>query len=235
MKIVGFVPARSGSRGLPGKNIKVLAGKPLIAHSIIAAVNCSRIDEVYISSDSEEYLSVGSEYGALPHRRPKSLADSSASMQATVSGFLADMAKEGKQWDAVKILLPVYPFRRAEHLDAVLKEFEEAGGDRPLVGFIKPRSHPYLCFEVDERHRPKSILDVDANKYYRRQDYPEHWEYCSWALVLPTASLPTLDSQMMCKDSYAYKIPEEIPHINIDTEEDFDLAEFLLQKGRFSL
>ena len=108
-KIIAMVPARAGSEGLRDKNIRPLAGKPLIAHSIRPALDCAHVSETYINSDSEKYLEIGTEAGAKAYLRPGHLGQSQTTMQAVVAEFVQSMRAQGKEFDAVLVLYPTYP------------------------------------------------------------------------------------------------------------------------------
>lgn len=229
MKIVALVPARKNSIGLPGKNIKLLCGKPLISYSIEAASRCPEIDKVYINSDSENYLEIGAKYGADKFLRPHEYATSLATMKSVIEHFIKELERDNKHFDAVLVLYPVYPFRTSEDLTKIVEAFEAQGWNTPLVGLKETSTHPYLCYERKTDGQIKNVMDIDPNQYYRRQQYPEYYELTHWALMLPTKSIPNLNNQLICSDSFSYIVPKEKAVINIDNIIDFQFAEFLLQ------
>lgn len=226
-----MIPARSGTKGFPDKNIKNLCGRPLISYSIEAALKCSQINETFINSDSKKYLDIGMELGAKPFLRSKELAKDDTSMKSVIINFIKILEEQGKIFDAIIVLYPVYPIRNSNDLDNMITAFKKIGGNRPLIGMKIPKTHPYLCYKLDEKHSPKSVIDFDVNIYYRRQTYPEYFQLTHWACVLPTGILHSLNTQLMNKDTYGYIISDNIHTLDIDTSLDLQYAEFLLQKG----
>lgn len=233
MKYVAMIPARGGSKGVPDKNIKLLGGKPLMCHSLEAALNCSQVDEVYLNSDSADYLEMGREYGALSYFRPAEFATDVTSMRSVIIDFIDTLEERGKTFDALVLLYPVYPFRTGDDISHMINEYERIGGERPLVGMKEPTLHPYMCYNINSDDTIKPMVNPDVNKFYRRQTYPECYELTFWTCVLPTHSIKTLSAQLMNDHTYGYKIPDCSRIVDIDTEWDFQYAEFLLQQGVF--
>jgi len=231
MNIVAMIPARCGSKGLSDKNIKNLCGHPLIEYSITAALGCHKIKEVFLNSDSKKYLNLGLELGAQTFLRSKDFAEDDTPLSSVVINFIGALEKQGKFFDAIIVLYPVYPLRNSDDLIRIITEFENIGADRPLIGMKRPDTHPYLCYKLTDNNIPMHIIEHDQNLYYRRQTYPEYFEHTHWACVLPVKSLPTLNAQLMNENSYGYRIPDNIHIIDIDTPSDFQYAEFLLQNG----
>jgi len=123
--IMALVPARGGSKGIPGKNLADLGGKPLIAHSILAATNCSLIDRVVVSTDCPEIAEVSRKWGAqTPFLRPAKLSHDTANLGDVIAHTLQTLKlKEGYVPEAIVILYPTHPFRTRwlmEHLTSML-------------------------------------------------------------------------------------------------------------------
>ena len=230
MKIVAIIPARKNSRGLPDKNIKLLCGKPLISHTIESACRCSEVNEVYLNSDSEAYLEVGEKYGAKRFLRPPEHATDEASMKSVIDHFVGELEQRGEHFDAVLVLYPVYPFRTSEDLSNIIDAFESQGGNIPLIGIKEPVTHPYLCYERKDNGQLRNVMNIDENKFYRRQQYPEYYQITHWALMLPFKSISKLNNQLICSDSFGYLVPKDKKtHVNIDELIDLQLAEFFMQ------
>ncbi len=226
-----MIPARSGSKGLPNKNIMNLCGRPLMGYSIEAALGCEKIKEVFVNSESKEYLDLGRDLGAQPFLRPIDIANDDTSMHSVVSNFVEGLESKGNIIDAVIVLYPVYPLRNSDDLTRILTEFEEIGVDRSLIGMKAPDTHPYLCYKLDEYNSLKPVMNPDPNIHYRRQTYPKQYELTHWACVLPVNILPTLNAQLMNEYTYGYIIPNLTHIVDIDTILDFQYAEFLIQSG----
>jgi len=111
--LMALIPARGGSKGIPKKNIKILGGKPLLAHSIEFAINISEIDRVIVSTDSQEIAEIALKYGAeVPFLRPAELANDSAPMYQTVKHSIDFLREQGINYEYLALLQPTSPFRR---------------------------------------------------------------------------------------------------------------------------
>jgi CMP-N-acetylneuraminic acid synthetase len=226
--IIAVIPARAGSKGLPGKNIKILNGKPVIAYSIEAAVNCADIDAVYVNSDSNEYLEVGETYGAIPYKRSAHLASDTATMASVVTSFIDDIKYLETPFDAVLVLYPTYPFRSPEQLTDIIEYFFSYPNCSSVVGLKKPDTHPYLCCELDIKNGLRTLIPYNINKFYRRQDYPNCFEFSTWALIISANNSNNLNAQMFDEQSKGYIIPDNAITLDIDTLEDFHYARYLI-------
>lgn len=223
-----MVPARSGSKGLPNKNIRHICGEPLLNFSVLAGQACRLIDEVYVNSDSREYLRLAAKYGAEPYLRRPELASDHTTMKDVVVNFANSPTIRNLKIDAIAVLYPTYPTRTAVDIGNYLQFFLDNGGDKSVIGFIKPRTHPFMCYTLDKDAKPSQALFFDVDQHYRRQDYPEYWEFTAWACVIPICALDTINAQMMNSRTIGYKIPKSCNVIDIDTLEDFEKAEKLL-------
>lgn len=144
MNIVGIITARGGSKRLPGKNIKPLAGKPLIAYSIEAGLKAG-LNGVYVTSDSQEILDIAKGYGATPILRPPELATSEATSQVAVRHALENIGANAS--DYLMLLQPTSPLRTADDITRAIALYERA----------KPASLVAVC-ETDTRHAKKLII-----------------------------------------------------------------------------
>lgn len=230
-KIVAMVPARSGSAGLPDKNIRLLNGVPLIGHSLRPALDCPQIAQTYFNSDSESYLEIGHSFGARTYQRPPHLGEAETTMQAVVADFISSVRESGENLDAVLVLYPTFPFRSVSNLSAIVERYLAEGDCDSLIGMVAPATHPYLCATLTDRGRVKTFLEYDVNKYYRRQDYPKCYKFSAWALIINADRINNLNAQLMSDNTAGYVVPPEINVIDIDGELDFAFAEYLLEKG----
>ena len=115
--LVALIPARGGSKGIPKKNIKMIGGKPLLAHSIEFAKSISEIDRVIVSTDSQEIADIALEYGAeVPFLRPAELANDLTPMYDTVKHFIEFLRGQGFNYEYLALLQPTSPFRRRSDL-----------------------------------------------------------------------------------------------------------------------
>lgn len=228
--VVAMIPARAGSRGLPGKNTLLLGGKPLIAHSIEAALHCPGIEMVYVNSDDPKCLELGRSLGARLYQRSAEFASDTATMQSVTQDFARGLRREGLNFAAVIVLYPTFPLRTAQDLSAILAEFWKEGGTRPLLSVkASSRSHPYGFYTVDENRHPRPFCGIDLNTFYRRQDYPPAYELKHYACVIPFDQVEGLNAQMQNEKTFVMSIAAE-KLVDIDTSEDLELAERSMAK-----
>jgi CMP-N,N'-diacetyllegionaminic acid synthase len=223
--MIAIVPARGGSKGLPGKNIKPLLDKPLIGYTIEAALAATGITDVYVSTDDEEIYRVGLECGAsASFLRPPSLAqDNSLAVDSYI--YTIDRLNEefGVGIDEFIVLQPTSPLRKAVDIDAAISLFKEKQADS-VVSYT-------------EEHHPVSwhkYLDSDGsfenifpdNTQNRQQNRPTY--YPNGAIFVFRYDL-IKQKRYYSEKSYAYVMERE-RSVDVDTIEDFDLAEYLMRK-----
>ena len=128
MRILGLIPARGGSKGIPHKNSKLLGGKPLIAYSIEAALASAQLTSVLVSTDDEGIAEVSRQFGAqVPFLRPAALAQDHSPTIDTVVHALQYYRATGEDYDAVCLLQPTSPFRTAQDIQLAVSAFRQAG------------------------------------------------------------------------------------------------------------
>ena len=228
MKAVAMIPARSGSKGLKNKNILDLAGKPLIAHSIIPAKNCDLIDSVYLNSDSENYLKIGEEFGAIAFKRSENLSYDNTSMKSVTEDFCNYIKHIDKDINCVVVLYPTYPFRTSSDIANFIQIFLSLGGERSVVGLKEPDTHPCLIYNRLNNGGIKQYFSEECKHKYRRQEYPVVYELTHWICVIPINNISELNSQMINENTFGYVIEKYKNIIDIDTEDDYHYAKYLL-------
>ena len=224
-RFLAIIPARSGSKGLPNKNIKNLLGKPLIAYSIETALATGEIDDVIVSTDSMLYAEIAKRYGAeVPFLRPAELASDTSLATDYIVHALQTLKENGRTYDYFVLLQPTSPLRTVEHILSGIKMAvdEELSG---VVSFSKA-DHPMESF-----HR----LPVDLNlgrvavASANRQDFIPYYRIngmlyisdCEVYLNTRTCYGPN-SKALIIENRYA---------IDIDTELDFEIAEFLMNRS----
>lgn len=227
-RVVAVVPARAGSKGLPGKNTRLLCGKPLLAWSIEAALGCSKIESVWVTSDDEHALRIAGEYGARAYRRPAELANDTAPMGAVIKDFGRHLATLGDPPDAVMVMYATHPLRTAEDVEQTYDAYVASGG-RPVIGVKRSHTHPYLFYSLDGDGHPSTFCGIDPNQFYRRQDYPVAYELTTFACVLPLAELDSMNAQLQNERTVATFVDPR-KTVDIDTAEDFEIAELILTR-----
>jgi len=145
--IIAIIPARSGSKGLPGKNIKQLCGKPLIAWSIEAGLRSQYIDEVIVTTDSEEIATIAREYGAtVPFIRPAELASDTATSMNVVQHVLGFYVHEyNKKFDYIALLEPTSPLREISDIDTMIEKINSQDNEYDaIVSLGEVHEHPSI-------------------------------------------------------------------------------------------
>ncbi|MCK5044565.1 acylneuraminate cytidylyltransferase family protein [Candidatus Parcubacteria bacterium] len=154
-KIIAIIPARGGSKGLPKKNTRALAGKPLIAWSIEQALKSKYIDTLIVNTDSEEIAGIAKKYGAeVPFLRPKKLAQDKSSIYDVIFHTLDWFKKNGSEFDIVILLEPTSPLRKKDDIDNAIKLF------------LKNRKQADSLVSVGEIHLENPSISLKINKKY---------------------------------------------------------------------
>ena len=168
-KITAFIPARGGSKGIPGKNINEFAGKPLVVHSIEYAINCSQIDEVVVSTDDDKIAKIARKAGARIVKRPPELSTDKATTESTIYHFVN---KFNKKPDIIVLLQPTSPYRPKGSLERAITHFTENGFDSLLSitpthrFFWRVKENQTTFAEYDYLNRPlRQEMKLDDIRY----------------------------------------------------------------------
>jgi CMP-N,N'-diacetyllegionaminic acid synthase len=237
MRVVAFIPARSGSKRVPDKNVRRLGGHPLIAYTIVAARKSGVFDRVLVSTDSEDYAAIARHYGAeVPRLRPTELATSTSPDVEWVLHMLGVLAEEGENYDCFSILRPTSPFRRAETIERAWREFSAETGVDSLRAVEKVNQHPGKMWVVRGR-RMMPLLPLSP------PDRP--WHSMQMAALpevyVQNASLEIARTEVATKGGTIAGtvlmpfLTSEMEGFDINDETDWWRAEHLLAKGDFTL
>ena len=173
--ILGIIPARGGSKGLPGKNIKMLMGKPLLAWSVEQALASRYIDKVVVSTDSEMIASVAKRYGAeAPFLRPKKLASDGASSIDVIFHAADYYGKQNEFFDYLALLEPTSPLRKTDDMDNALKLLIDNSGSADSlvsVGEIQLES-PYIAKSIIDGY-VSPLIKMKSKNIFQRQQLPK--------------------------------------------------------------
>jgi len=228
MPYLYLIPARGGSKGIPRKNVKLLGNKSLIAYSIETAMAIAQTNDVIcVSSDDDEIIAAATQCGlSVAFKRPAQLATDTAGTYPVILHALNYYAQQQQYFDAVVLLQPTSPFRRAEQVQAAITKFD-ATVDM-VVSVIETAANPYyVLYEEDaEGYLQKSKT---AN-FVRRQDCPTVYELNGAIYVINTQSLRKYQSFAQFKRLRKYHMPQQY-HVDLDTPLDWAFAEFLIEKG----
>ncbi len=234
-KILAIIPARGGSKGLPGKNIKELCGKPLIAWSIEHAQKSKYVDELFISTDSQEIADVAEHFGApCPELRPAELARDTAPSSEFIVYTLEKMKKEGKSFDYFILLEPTSPLRDVEDVDKSIEMLVDNPVAESVMGVVRAEdSNPAFMVKIGEGGL--MIPFMGKAETLRRQDIPDAYYFEG------TVYLSKCDAYMEKKAFYHDKtLPYIVPKwksFEIDDIIDFTIIEALMKlklQGFFS-
>ena len=224
MKILGLIPARGGSKGVPGKNIRILAGKPLIAYTVEQVNASMQIDRLILSTDDEAIAKVAREIGLeVPFMRPNELANDSAGSLAVVQHALDFVEAQGEEYDAVCLLQVTSPYRPHGCIDAAIELFEKTRPDSLVsVRKVPDEFNPHWTFEIQADNRLK-ISTGDDRIIPRRQELPAAY-HRDGAIYITSVETIKNKGSLLGDDIVAF--PIESPElINIDTMEDWERAE----------
>jgi N-acylneuraminate cytidylyltransferase/CMP-N,N'-diacetyllegionaminic acid synthase len=223
--MIAIIPARGGSKGLPGKNVRPLNGKPLIAYAIEEALKTKHIDRVIISTDDEEIAKVAVQYGAeLPFMRPSELASDTAMAIDNYIYTIERLENEGgKSIDSFVVLQPTSPLRIAADIDGAIEMFEQNKADS-VISYCQ-EAHPVTWHKyLDNQGRFVDIFDANIkNRQDNRVSY-----YPNGAVYVFRTSM-IRERKYYTDKSYAYVMPRT-RSVDIDFIEDFEYAEFLLKR-----
>jgi len=225
--ILGLIPARGGSKGLPGKNIKSLLGKPLIAWTIKQALASKYLDRLVVSTDNKEIAEISRKYGAdVPYMRPKELAEDNAKGIDVILHAI-DWLKENdnrKQYELIMLLQPTSPLRRFEDIDKAIELLflKEA---KAIVSVCEVDHHPLWANTLPEDGCMKDFIRKEImNK--NRQELPVFYRL-NGAIYLAYCNYIKQCKSFLGKETFAYVMPRE-RSIDIDNEMDLKLAEILM-------
>lgn len=224
-RILAILPARSGSKGLPDKNIRLLNGKPLLAHSILQAQETGIIDEVYLSTNSRRYAEIAVNYGAsVPFLRSEALASDFASTWDCVREALRRYRVFGKEYDVFVVLQPTSPLRLAEDIVRAIQQLISANADS-VVSVCETDHSPFWCNTLPEDHSLRGFFRPDLIPV-PRQALPTFYRINGAVYAVKTAFFEQAKT-IYDGNSFAYIMPKE-RSVDIDTQFDFTFAEYLL-------
>ncbi len=223
--MTAIIPARGGSKGLPGKNIRPLLGKPLIAHSIECALGARSIDRVVVSTDSPEIADIALRFGGeVPCLRPAELATDGASAVDAYIYTVDRLSRSlGEDITSFAVLLPTAPLRTSDDVDNAIELFFRKNADS-VVSYT-PEAHPIHWHKYLDADG--SLVDIFGDTLANRQDLRTSY-YPNGAVYVFKSSL-IRERKYYSGRSYAYVMPR-CRSIDIDTLEDFELAEFLMRR-----
>lgn len=226
MKILYLIPARGGSKGIPHKNRKPFAGKPLVCYAIDGARAAGALDEdICVSTDDEELIRIVEDYGLkVPFVRPGSLARDGSGTYEVILHALDFFEEQGVHYEAVVLLQPTSPFRTGKHITEAVALYTPTCD--MVVSVVEAKSNPYfVMFKEDEQGYLQHLLEAT---FTRRQDCPAVYEYNGAVYVMSTTSLRLQPISAFTKNiKYVMSGRDSV---DLDTPEDWDYAEYLYRQ-----
>jgi N-acylneuraminate cytidylyltransferase len=233
--VLAVVPARGGSKGLPGKNIRPLGGLPLIAHTLRCAAMTPAIDRCVVSTDDANIAAVARQHGGdVPFLRPGELAQDDTPMIPVLQHALREMeARDGRRYESLLLLDPTSPGRLPEDIAQALTLLDEDPQADGVVAVSEPRFNPrWVCVEPQDGYIAPAF---GAHNYARRQDVPPVYRInATLYLWRRDFLLSVTDNRWLDSNQRMLVIPESRA-VHIDELADFQLAELALQAGLMTL
>jgi len=229
---LAVICARGGSKGVKGKNLRNLAGRPLIAHTVEQAKACALFDAIAVSSDSAKIRDTAVEYGA-DHaiERPEELASDTAPKVPAIR-HCAEIVeiKIEEQFDTIVDLDATAPLRNLEDIQGAIELLEQSGAGNVVSGMPARRSPYFNLVERDTDGRVQ-LSKRPAKPIARRQDAPECFDLNASVFAWTRAALFSDNDYVIGDNTLIFVMPEE-RSIDIDTETDFKFVTFLMTQGR---
>jgi len=223
--MLAIIPAREGSKGVVGKNVRNLGDKPLIAHTIQAALESEQVDRIIVSTDSESIAQISMEYGAeVPFLRPISISEDDSFILDNYKFILERLKIEyGEDITSFVALQPTSPFRNSYDIDTAVELFYKNNVDS-VISFTKETHPPEWNRLIND---DGTFCNFISEEIRNRQMYKSVYRFNGAVYVYKSKLIK--NGVMYSDNSIAYVMPEE-RSLDIDTKNDFMYAEFLLNK-----
>jgi len=230
--VLGLIPARGGSKGIPRKNIRLVCGRPLIEYTIESALKAKSLDRVIVSTDDAEIAKVAESAGAeVPFLRPNESSTDTATL-VLVMKHAIDWFKTNCNYhpDAIALLPPTTPLRTSEDIDGTV-DLLWASGRNSAVTVRLVREHPYNIYKMDTENKLVELIKI-ADKPKRRQEMPAYFVFCQSVIVSLTSYIQgcsNKDLEVNLNSVSGLEIDYENT-IDIDTITDMKVVEILMQE-----
>ena len=220
-QVVAAIPARSGSKGLRGKNTLPIAGRPLVAWTILAAVNSRIVDQVTVSSDIYEVLALAKEFGAVPLDRPSDLAADTSQASEVIRHAI-----EGRDDHGVVVYLqPTSPLRTSTHIDEALRLLATTSAEA-VVSVYETRLSPELMYRMNRKGQLEPVI---PHREVRRQDLPATYVLNGAIYAAFTPALVRANYHFSSMSLAAY-VMSEVESVDIDDLSDLEKAQAFMEK-----
>ena len=228
MNLKVIIPAREGSKGLPGKNLKLLNGKPLIDHSIETSLRLFDKESIILTSDSKNIIERGLMHGIRTINRPKELASDNSKIIDTIL-HAVDFTKKvyGEYIENILLLQPTFPIRDYFEIKCAIDFFYKKDLSS-LVSAINMKEHPCECVTLSKKKYEWSFL-VDPNKMTNRQSYPGEYLFINGNFYISKIESLKKNKSFFSKKTNFFKCNSKYS-IDIDDIDDFEYAEYCMLK-----
>jgi len=230
LRVLGIIPARGGSKGVPRKNIRPLSGRPLIYYTIAACLKSERLTDFVLTSEDREILDIAQSLGCPVLERPQELAlDDTPSLPVIQHALIEQEKQCNDRYDAICLLQPTSPLRTAVDIDRAVKLLEESRSDTVLSVCRTPDEfHPYWAYMHDEAGSLVRSIDVGELPTQRQALPPAYYRNGAIYLVRRKTLLDC--GTLYGSEMRSFEMALEVS-LNIDTPEDWQAAERLVGQG----
>jgi len=223
---LAIIPARSGSKGIPKKNIKIIGGKPLIQFTIEESLKSKYIDRVIVSTDDIEIAEISKKCGAeVPFIRPIELASDYSKTIDSLVHAIEKLKLMGSTYDYIVLLQPTQPLRRYWHIDEAIEKIVNLKGSS-LVSVSEVKEHPILIREINENGILKNLLRTEST--IRRQDFPKYYKV-NGAIYINKID-EEFNNNTSLNDNKLPYIMDKKYDLDIDSPLDLEILKILLTK-----
>ena len=227
MRVLGLIPAREGSKGVPHKNIRLLCGKPLLQYTAESALKSKYLSKVILSTDDDSIAELGKQCGLeVPFSRPKELAQDNTPMLPVVQHAINFCESAGDYFDAICLLQPTNPLRKPEVIDACIELLHKENTTAVITMLSVPSAYnPHWVYFQNGSGLLKLSTGEEA-PVSRRQDLPPAF-HREGSVYVTKRDVVMKENSLYGKQLTGYLVDQE-QTINIDTEQDWERAEALL-------
>ena len=229
MKNIAVIPARSGSKGLPDKNIRLVNGKPLLAYTIEAALESGCFDTVHVSTDSERYAEIARQYGAdVPFLRSAALATDTASTWDAVREVLARYDELSKRFDTMMLMQPTTPLRTGEDVKEAYALLQKKQA-KSVIAVCEVDHSPLWCDTIPDSGSMKGFGRKDL-AWVNRQDLRPYYRVNGAIYLLSVNGINIPPDDEIYEDNCYALFMDRKKSVDVDSEDDLALVEFLLAR-----
>ena len=231
MRILGIIPARGGSKGVPGKNIKLLGNKPLLEYTSSIALKSNFLDKVILSSDDDKIINVAKDIGLeVPFKRPNNLAEDKSPTLPVILHALEYFEKQGEYFDAVCLLQVTSPFRTVNFLNKAIQTFIEKNTESLVSVLEVPHEYnPHWTF-IENKEGNLKIATGESEIIPRRQELPKAYHRDGSIYITRTSVLK--EQKSLFGKTISHIVSPQENYVNIDTLKDWEKAELIINRRK---